>query len=457
MADDGWAQGSATVREPPPASTPAARRNDPSRALRPKAFDVQVGAQGRGPHAIELEQEAHGHRLSSSATATGAWPDQWTRVAKAAGPLVRPPTVQLAGDPEQRAPFWLPTAKLSGDTKPRPEFGASVPHEVLEPLSQLVTALGTPAKELLVASALQLARRDLAVPDGYALGFIVRHASDLRALSVAHNPALTADGAWPIAHAIAFCPRLTALNLSHTSLLRRAVLPGDGNPHGLDAQRNRLDARAVALLSSSLRKTAVVELAVEGNAMRQRELHLLAAAWASVIGADPPLQLRTLRLGHNELGDPGAIELARSLARVGSLRVLDVRANRIGDGGAAALARVLDTAPRLLVLCARANQIGARGTAALAPSLALAHWLARLDLGQNPLGVGGDEGVRALCETLGAGGAVRLEELCLDGSGLGARHKQRLQAAHDTREALPAHPTLGRRMPLHILTVASEK
>lgn len=393
----------------------------------PKLDDLHAIGRGAHPQPAAIERDAHGHRLHASATAAGAWPEEWNRVVKSQGPIGKSPAVEGTGE-------------ISGKL--------IVPHEILEPLKRLVAALGTPAADLLKASVLQLARRDLGVSDGFALGFIVRSTHDLRILSVANNPGLTADGVVPIAQAVAMCPRLAALDLSCTGLLRRGSMPGDGSSHGLEA--TRLDARALSALSASLRKTAVVELSVRGVCMRDKELHLLAPAWSAVANGQQPLRLEILRLGQNELGDAGARELARSLCKVGTLRVLDVSANRIGNAGAAALAQLLDTAPRLRVLCARDNQIGAPGVSALARSTELADWLACLDLGANPVGVGGDAGVGALSKVIGSGGAPRLEQVVLDSCGLGKQSRQRLRAASAARRELPPHPLFGLRRDLEL-------
>jgi hypothetical protein len=330
-----------------------------------------------------------------------------------------------------------------------------VPHELLEPVSQLCRALEISLAELLGSQLLQLARRGLGVSDGYAVGFIVRNARELRVLSLAHNPSMTADGVLPIVQAVALAPRLLGIDLSHTAMLRRATLPGDGNPHGLEARLDRLDPRAISALAKSLVKTSVVRLSIEGVGMRSNELHLLANAWDTVTDGLGPLRLEALRLGENELGDDGVLELARSLACVGTLNVLDVRSCRVGDRGAAALAGVLETSPRLRVLSVRGNGIGSQGTAALARGLSLADWLAHLDLGRNPVGVGGDAGVRALADVLAGGRAPRLERLSLDGSGLAARHAQRLRKAEVVRLQLPPDAVYGVRRDLELLGVSS--
>lgn len=418
----------------PPRTAPAATRFDPGRAARSKTGELQVISYAfpRDP-VRELERSARGHLLDISVTSAGPWSAQWSPVIKYTGRASGRATTQ------------------SDDATTLSQL--AVPHEVLEPLKRLVMALGTPAIDLLGAITLQLSRRALDVSDGYALGFIVRNARHLRVLSVSHNPTLTADGVWPIAQAVAMCPCLTSLDLSHISLLRRALTAGDGNPHGLDARHDHLEARALSVLSASLRKTSVRELALEGNAMRQKELHLLSPAWSAVANADQPLLLETLRIGHNELGASGAAELARSLSKVGSLRVLDVRANRIGNAGAAAIAQLLDTAPKLRSLCVRENEISSQGIAALARSTALADWLSLLDLSLNPVGVGGDAGVRALGEVVGNGGAPRLTQVILVSCGLGASHRQRLRAASAARLRLPPHPTFGLRHGLHLVTM----
>ncbi|KAJ1633254.1 hypothetical protein T492DRAFT_982399 [Pavlovales sp. CCMP2436] len=301
---------------------------------------------------------------------------------------------------------------------------------------------------------LPLGRRNLTVEDGYALGFVVGNATQLRALSLAHNPSLTADGVLPIAAAIAQCPHLSELDLSDTAMLRGETMTGDGSPHRLHPQLDRLEVRCLSVLSDSLRKTKVTSLAVGGVGMGARELHLLAPAWSAVAYGDAPLRLSHLRLGHNKLGDDGAAELARSLARVGSLTVLDLQANRIGCAGAAALAALLETSPRLHVLSLRANRVSSTGAAALAQGCLLAERISWLDLGLNPVGVGGDAGLRRLSTCLATGAAPRLERLSLDGSGLAARHRQWLREAHAARDALSERFGL---VPLEVVMVVLQQ
>jgi hypothetical protein len=384
-----------------------------------------------GPREHRLNGSAREHRLNGSATTAIPWLFEWADVLKTGAPPGRPPAIASEGKDAQPARL-------------------SVPHELSGPVQMLCGALAMPIDVLVRSRLIQLARRALSVMDGYAVGFVVRNSHDLRALSLAHNPALTSDGVFPIAQAIAFCPRLVALDLSDTSMLRRSLMPGDGNPHGLDPRHDWLESRAIAALSNSLGKTVVTDLAVERVGMRKNELHLLASAWASVADGIAPLQLQTLRLGGNALGDDGVAELARSLARVGSLQVLVLDTNRIGCAGAAALAGVLATSPRLRSLSVRANRICAQGTAALARGLALADWLAHLDMGLNPVGVGGDLGTRALADVVASGAATRLERLTFDGSGLGARHGKQLRAAAATRRQLPPDPRFGLRRELDV-------
>ena len=66
---------------------------------------------------------------------------------------------------------------------------------------------------------------------------------------------------------------------------------------------------------------------------------------AVLLRASQKSPIATLHLGHNKIGDVGAIALGESLAHNSELCSLGLAANRIGDFGAVALATMVRQHP----------------------------------------------------------------------------------------------------------------
>jgi Ran GTPase-activating protein (RanGAP) involved in mRNA processing and transport len=97
----------------------------------------------------------------------------------------------------------------------------------------------------------------------------------------------------------------------------------------------------------------------------------LDAAHSLLLAADvgENTTVEVLDMALNSLGDAGAEELARGLARNGALRKLVLQNNLIEEGGCAAIARGLETNTTLTDVDLSENSMGARALAAFAAVL----------------------------------------------------------------------------------------
>jgi Ran GTPase-activating protein (RanGAP) involved in mRNA processing and transport len=127
----------------------------------------------------------------------------------------------------------------------------------------------------------------------------------------------------------------------------------------------------------------------------------------------PPMQLRTLNLGKNALGDRFLRNLSeKALPNLPSLHTLCLWTNNIGDDGMISLANALPYVQNMENLFLNNNLFGDIGMTAIAASLPQLPKLRYLSLGSNAFG---DVGLIALTkvmpklkslESLGIGGSV---------------------------------------------------
>jgi len=393
------------------ASNPAAMlRIDPKRVQRVTLANLPTEVHTERIPLSYQQEAAHIHRQSSSPAGLHDWAPLFKSLVESTGaPRKGPARVQQVDDAELNR--------------------LRVPKELVPSLGHLADVVGVSPAQLMrwtQSASIQLSRRSLRSADGPALAFLLKSSPRLEILGLANNPGLTADGMKPIAEAITYCPALVALDVSRTGLLTRTVGPGDGHANSFEARHEKLDPRAAIALAQSLRSRFVKELAVEGLGFRAHSLHLLHRAWSTAGDGKDVMSLLRLRIGDNRLGDEGARELVNSLRRVGTLTEVDVSANGIGDAGAGALRDLLEWSGNLQVLTAAHNRLGPGGLHKIAHALHLATKLVALDLSGNCLVVGGNRGVRALCESLGSAAAPRLRELNLAQAGLTPHHTKML-------------------------------
>lgn len=140
------------------------------------------------------------------------------------------------------------------------------------------------------------------------------------------------------------------------------------------------------------------------------EIDEVAAAHVAVT-LETCVNLRSLCLARNPMGDAGAVALAPGLAACVSLTSLTVSRCGMGDAGAAAVARALPST--LIALDASSNEITSLGLGHLAAELRAGRTpsLTRLNLSGNDVGPGGGA---ELAEALPTG-APKIEELDLRG------------------------------------------
>ena len=84
-----------------------------------------------------------------------------------------------------------------------------------------------------------------------------------------------------------------------------------------------------------------------------------------------PDLLTFCRLYDNNIGDQGAIAIAKALEVNASLKILVLENNNIGDDGAKALASALEVNASLKTLDLRVNKIGDAGATAIANAIAV--------------------------------------------------------------------------------------
>ena len=72
---------------------------------------------------------------------------------------------------------------------------------------------------------------------------------------------------------------------------------------------------------------------------------------------------------YNNIGDPGAIAIAKALEVNASMTSLDLRWNQIGDAGAAAIANAIAVNASVTYLGLSSNKIGDPGAIAIAKAL----------------------------------------------------------------------------------------
>jgi hypothetical protein len=117
--------------------------------------------------------------------------------------------------------------------------------------------------------------------------------------------------------------------------------------------------------------------------------HLIAANFMPVV--------TILDLGHNNIGDEGAIAIVEALKVTAVLTKLELYGNNIGVDGAKAIAEALKVNAVMTELELCGNKIGDEGAEAIAEALKVNAVLTELQLGGNTIG---DEGAIAIAEAL---------------------------------------------------------
>lgn len=180
-----------------------------------------------------------------------------------------------------------------------------------ESLERLAARLSTSVKELEQAEALNLINQNLDDTDALALCALLRRPScALEELYVWNN------------------------NISHVGVAAIGhVLPLNTSLRALWLSRNALgDAGVVALARGLRRHPALTDLRLAATAMSDHGACALARALAG-----GSLPLKELHLSANAIGDRGARALARALLAAPDLQLLALNSNRIGEPGARAL------------------------------------------------------------------------------------------------------------------------
>lgn len=135
------------------------------------------------------------------------------------------------------------------------------------------------------------------------------------------------------------------------------------------------------------------------------------------LGRRSRLQLTTLKLRFNMLGDTGASIVAAALLCNDTLRALDLGSNRIGGRGMEALATALTSNTALRSLNVECNDFGVRGAVALAACLEANTHLLLLNLHNISIP---PRGVCALAAAVAGNPTLRLAGLNLNLTGLAA-------------------------------------
>jgi Ran GTPase-activating protein (RanGAP) involved in mRNA processing and transport len=131
----------------------------------------------------------------------------------------------------------------------------------------------------------------------------------------------------------------------------------------LDLGRNNLGDAAGEVICDAM--TTGEALKLDRLLLRDNRLGSLTAEAVGRLIAEPEAHLRELDLGHNEILDSGVIALAAALGLAGSLALLNLDCNSISAVGARALAAAMAEAKTLRKLSVVDNDLGDVGTAAL--------------------------------------------------------------------------------------------
>lgn len=156
-----------------------------------------------------------------------------------------------------------------------------------------------------------------------------------------------------------------------------------------------------------------------------------ATAVAEVIRHRYTPNLVDLRMCYNQIGDAGAIALAKALPQVPELVTLKVWLNVIGDSGAAAIAEAVTHLPKLETIELDRNHIGDLGAAAIAEALRRVPKLKRLVLSCNQIG---DDGGRAFAKVRPDTSLERLF-LHMEDNPIGSETMQAIKAAWGYRQS----------------------
>ena len=166
------------------------------------------------------------------------------------------------------------------------------------------------------------------------------------------------------------------------------------NLTSLDLSDNKIGDDGAHVIAASL--TSLTSLSLNGNGIGAAGARAIAA---SITG------LTSLSLADNRIGDPGAVAIAASIT---GLTALNLDGNRIGGEGARAIAASLTN---LTSLSLRNNYIGSNGARAIARSLTSLTWL---DLSRNRIGA---NGIRVILNTWSSRGSEQLHHLDLRDNG----------------------------------------
>jgi hypothetical protein len=177
--------------------------------------------------------------------------------------------------------------------------------------------------------------------------------------------------------------------MGHVENLRKELWPylKGTNVHTLYLGQNNIGDAGAIELAKALPETQMHTLDLSNNKIEATGASELARALLST-------QVYTLNLGGNELGNAGAIELAKALPGT-QVHTLDLGHNRIGDAGAIELAKALPNT-QVHTLDLGWNQIGDAGVIELAKALPNTQ-VHTLDLNRNKIG---DAGVIELAKSL---------------------------------------------------------
>ena len=179
-----------------------------------------------------------------------------------------------------------------------------------------------------------------------ALAGCLQHASNVQSLVLSHNE-LGAGGARQLAGSLQRMPKLRSLFLHSNSIGDDGVaglassLMGSASLTEINLSENELTVSSLCSLKAALvalssggrqHMTALVLFHLSGNSLGGLRSADSAQALAGCLEHMP--RLRALNLGHNNLCDNGAKQLAIGIQRMFSLRTLQLNDNGFGDGGA---------------------------------------------------------------------------------------------------------------------------
>ena len=159
---------------------------------------------------------------------------------------------------------------------------------------------------------------------------------------------------------------------------------------------------------------SLTELSIYGNHVGDEGVCAICEA----IQSNKETKLTSLNFGNNGVGPVGATALAAVVAVTGSLTELSIYGNRVGDEGVCAICEAIQSnkETKLASLNFGENHIGPVGANAVAAMVAVTGALTELFIYGNRVG---DEGVRAICESIQSNKETKLASLNFGNNGIG--------------------------------------